>query len=147
MPRADSFVASVGVSIPLYAGGAMSARVAALQAEKAANDQKYSLQLLAVKSETHMAYRSMESSLSRIHASRQALLSAERAREATERAYRLGVRTATQVLDSIQEEFRTRRNLLQAQYRFINSRLALLRWSGQLSDTDIQQVNGWLASP
>ncbi|MOA47384.1 Outer membrane protein TolC precursor [compost metagenome] len=96
--------------------------------------------------ETRAAYYNTEASLSRITAGRTAQASAEKARQATERAFELGVMNAVDVLNTIQEEYRARRDLLQAQYDFIMSELVLRRWSGTLVDDDIRKANEWLVA-
>jgi outer membrane protein len=100
-----------------------------------------------VKRETRTAYITMNAELSRIRASRVALKSAQDATASTQLTFDRGYRTATDVLYSIKEEYRARRDLYQAQYRFITSMLVLHRWSGRLADSDIRRANDWLVEP
>lgn len=53
---------------------------------------------------------------------------------------------AVDVLDTVKEEYRARRDLLKAQYDFITSVLVLHRWSGTLVDEDIHKANEWLVA-
>ncbi|MFP6849950.1 MAG: TolC family protein [Pseudomonas sp.] len=146
-PRADHYVASLDLQVPLYSGGSTSARVVALQGDKSAAEQELEALRRQIIRETRTAYVSMAAGLSRIKATRQALESAEKSRIATEKALAFGVKNAVDVLDSIKEEFRARRDLYQAQYKFITSLLVLHRWSGRLGDADIRRANDWLVIP
>jgi len=146
-PRSDNYVASLDLRVPLYSGGSTSARVAALQGDKSAAEQELEALRRQIMRETRTAYASMAAGISRIKATRKALESAEKSRIATEKALALGVKNAVDVLDSIKEEFRARRDLYQSQYKFITSLLVLHRWSGRLGDADIRRANDWLVAP
>lgn len=87
----------------------------------------------------------MQSSVERIRASRNALASAERSRVAAEKGFRYGTVNAVDVLAGVQNEYRARRDLLKAQYDFITNLLVLGRWSGELSESNIESVNLLLA--
>lgn len=146
-PRSDNYIASLDLQIPLYSGGSTSARVASLQGDKSVAEQELEALRRQVIRETRTAYLSMAAGISRIKATRKALESAEKSRIATEKALKLGVKNAVDVLDSIKEEFRARRDLYQSQYKFITSLLVLHRWSGRLGDADIRRANDWLVAP
>lgn len=145
-PRSDTYIASLGVQIPLYSGGSTQARVASLHAELDATQYEHEALRRQVVRETRTAYLNLEASLNRVTALQLALASAERSRTATEQAFSYGVMNAVDVLNSIEMEFRAKRDLLQSQYNYITSLLVLYRWSGRLSDTDIRQVNSWLTA-
>lgn len=146
-PRSDTYVASLGLQIPLYSGGSTQARVSSLYAELDAAQQEHEALRRQIMRETRTAYFNIEASLSRIAALELALASAEKSRSATEQAFSYGVMNAVDVLDSIEMEFRAKRDLLQSQYNFITSLLVLYRWSGRLNDTDVRRVNSWLVPP
>jgi outer membrane protein len=85
------------------------------------------------------------SGIARVRALRQALESSQTALKATEAGYEVGTRTAVDVLNS-------RRILVQAQtdyavsrYDYIVSVIQLRLASGNLSRTDVTEVNKWLA--
>lgn len=145
-PRSDTYVASLGLQIPLYSGGSIQARVSSLYAELDAAQQEYEALRRKIVRETRTAYFNIEASLNRVVALQLALASAEKSRTATEQAFTYGVMNAVDVLDSIEMEFRAKRDLLQSQYNYITSLLVLYRWSGRLNDTDVRRVNSWLAS-
>jgi len=146
-PRSDNYVASLDLQIPLYSGGSTSARVVAFEGDKDAAQQELEALRRQVVKETRTAYIGITAGLSRIKATRRALESAEQSRVATERAFGFGMKNATDVLDSVKNEFSARRDLYQSQYKFVTSLLVLYRWSGRLSDVDIRQANDWLVAP
>lgn len=146
-PRTDNYVASLDFQVPLYSGGSTSARVSALHGDKGVAEQELEALRRQVIRETRTAHYELENGLSRIKAMRQALKSMQTSREATEKAFDYGVKTAVDVLDSIEKEFRARRDLSHAQYKFITNLLVLHRWSGQFGDTDIRRTNAWLTVP
>ncbi|WP_417660009.1 TolC family outer membrane protein [Pseudidiomarina sp.] len=144
-PLSDSYVASVGVQIPLYSGGSTSARVRALYNERLATEQELEAIRRQVVKETTNAYLTAQSSVERIRASRNALESAEKSSVAAEKGFQYGVVNSVDVLTSVQNEYTARRDLLKAQYDFITNLLVLNRWAGRLSEQSVENVNVWLA--
>lgn len=146
-PRTDTYVASLGVQVPLYSGGSTSARAASSHADLLSAEHELEAARRQVLRETRAAFHSMEASLSRITASRKARQSAEQSRIAAEKAFAHGVMNAVDVLDRVKEEYASQRDLLKAQYDFILNLMVLRRWSGSLVEADVRQVNTWLAEP
>lgn len=146
-PRSDNLVASLDLQMPLYSGGSTSARISSSESDKETVQQEVEALRRQVVKETRTAYLGMTAELSRIKATRRALESAEKSRIATEKAFGYGVKNAVDVLDSIKDEYRARRDFYQSQYRFVTSMLVLHRWSGRLGDEDIRKANEWLVAP
>lgn len=146
-PRSDNFVASLDLQVPLFSGGSTSARVVASEGDKDAAQQDLEALRRQVRKETRSAYIGITAGLSRIKATRVALSSAEASREATEISFKYHQKNASDVLDSIQNEFRARRDFYQSQYKFITNLLVLHRWSGRLTDADLRKANDWLVVP
>lgn len=144
-PRSDSYVASFGVQVPIFSGGSTSARVRALHSDRMATEQQMEAVRRQVVKETTNAYLTAQSSVERIRASRNALESAEKSSIAAEKGFRYGVVNAVDVLISVQNEYKARRDLLKAQYDFITNLLVLNRWAGRLSEQSVENVNVWLA--
>ncbi|MBF8728912.1 TolC family outer membrane protein [Pseudomonas guariconensis] len=146
-PRSDNYVASLDLQVPLYSGGSTSARIASSGAERDAAQQELETLRREVRRETRSAYLTMGAELSRIKASRIALVSAQVATRSSQKTFDSGYGTAIDVLYSVREEFRAKRDLNRAQYRFITGLLTLHRWSGQLTDSDVRRANDWLVIP
>lgn len=145
-PRSDSYVASLGVQIPIYSGGSTSARSRALYNDKLSTEQQMEAVRREVVKETTSAYLTAQASVEKIRASRNALESAEKSSAAAERGFEFGVVNAVDVLTAVQNEYKARRDLLKAQYDFITNLLVLNRWAGALSEQSVGAVNLWLAA-
>ena len=146
-PRSDNLVASLDLQVPLYSGGSTRARVSSSENDKEVAEQELEALRRQVITQTRTAYLGVTTGLSRIKATQRALESAEKSRIGTEKAFGYGVKNAVDVLDSIKEEFRARRDFNQSQYKFVTSLLVLHRWSGRLGEEDIRRVNEWLVAP
>lgn len=140
----DTYVVSLGVQVPLYSGGSTRARVSAGAFDLTAAEQEFVQARRQVVRETRSAFYDTQAGVSKIAASRKAMASSAKAREAAERAFGFGVMNAVDVLNTIKEEYAARRALLQSQYDFILSSLVLRRWSGTLVRDDVRKVNEWL---
>lgn len=146
-PRSDNMVASLDLQVPLFSGGSTRARVVASEADRDAAQQELEALRRQIVKETRSAYIGITAGLSRIKASKRALYSAKASRKATEISFQYHQKNAVDVLDSIQNEYKARRDLFQSQYKFITNLLVLHRWSGRLSDDDIRKANDWLVIP
>lgn len=140
----DTYVVSLGVQVPLYSGGSTRAGVSASASDLMVAEQEFEQARRQVVRETRSAFYDTQAGVSKIAASRKAMASSGKAREAAERAFGFGVMNAVDVLDTIKEEYAARRDLLKSQYDFILSSLVLRRWSGSLVRDDVRKVNEWL---
>ena len=138
-------MASLGVKIPIYSGGSTSARVRGLYDEQlAAEEQLEGIRRQVVK-ETTTAFLTAQAAVDKIRANRNALSSAQQSSVAAQKAFSYGVVNAVDVLTSVQNEFKARRDLLKTQYDFITNLFLLNRWAGQLNQDSVDNVNVWLS--
>ena len=145
-PKTDSYVAGVQLSVPIYSGGSTSARARGLYQDQVSAELQLEATRRQVVKETTNAYLTADSSVEKIRANRHALASAEQSSIASEKAFTYGVVNAVDVLTSVQNEFKARRDLLNTQYDFITNLFILNRWAGKLSDESVESVNHWLAN-
>ena len=145
-PKTDSYVAGIGVQIPIYSGGSTSARVRGLYEDQLTAELKMEAMRRQVVKETTNAYLTADSSVEKIRANRTALKSAEKSSVAAEKAFAFGVVNAVDVLTATQNEFKARRDLLKTQYDFITNLFILNRWAGKLSEESVESVNVWLSN-
>lgn len=145
-PRTDIYVASIGLQVPIYSGGSTSARVRGLHQDQISAEEQLESTRRQVVKETVNAYLTAESSVEKIRANRNALGSAEKSRVAAEKAFTYGVVNAVDVLNSVQGEYKARRDLLKAQYDFITNLFILNRWAGSVSEASVGSVNVWLGN-
>ena len=145
-PKTDSYVAGLQLSVPIYSGGSTSARVRGLYQDQVSAEQQLEFTRRQVVKEITNAYLTADSSVEKIRANRNALLSAEQSSIASEKAFKYGVVNAVDVLTATQNEFKARRDLLKTQYDFINNIFTLNRWAGKLSTESVESVNAWLSN-
>lgn len=144
-PRTDSYVAGIGVQVPLYSGGSTSARVRGLYQDQVVAEQQLEAVRRRVVKEITNAYLTANSNGEKIGANRLALESAQLSRVAAEKALSYGMVNSVDVLASVRNEFRARRDLLKTQYEFLSNVLTLNRWAGRPPADGIENVNGWLS--
>lgn len=140
----DSNVLSLQLNVPLYLGGRINAnisqsRAALLQARAALEQQRR-----ATQRQVSDAYLGVLSSISRVKALNQAVISSQSALNATEADFNEGYRTTVDVLNARRELFRAQRDYARARYDYILARLALKNSAGLLDKEDIAQINAWL---
>lgn len=141
--RNDSAV-GLQLSIPIYQGGLVSSRSreAAQQYNQAREiqiGQQRATELL-----TRQSYRGVVVELSKINALQQAILSNEKALEASTTGYEVGTRNITDVLDAQRELLRARRDHARARYDYLLNTLRLKRAVGSLAAADIEAINSYL---
>ncbi len=142
--RTDSYVASINLKVPIYSGGSTSARVRGLYDEQLAVEQELEAARRQVVKETTNSYLTAFSSVEKVRANKNALESAKESSNAAEQAFKYGVVNAVDVLNSVQTEFKARRDLLKAQYDFITNLFILNRWAGRPPQDSVDSVNVWL---
>jgi outer membrane protein len=140
---------SIGVqlNVPIYSGGAVVSRTrqASHQLEQA-RDQLQASQRATVR-QTRNSYRAVLDTISEVHAQKQAVVSAQTSLEATEAGYQVGTRTIVDVLNSQQSLYQHRLDYATARYNHVLARLALKLSTGQLSESDVAEINRLLAEP
>ena len=134
------------LNVPLYTGGRIDA--AKQQAEfsyQAAKDNAL-LQRRLVSQQTRDNYLGVVSGISQVQALRQALSSSTTALEATEAGFEVGTRTSVDVLISLRETYRARRDYASARYDYLLNILRLKQAAGILSQDDLLEVSRWLVN-
>jgi outer membrane protein len=139
----DTRSTSVGLQLnmPLFQGGATQSkwREADANREKAKQDLENARRNVAV--QTRQAYLGVATGIAQVQALQQALKSSESLLAASKLGQEVGVRTSLDVLNAQQQMFATRRDLYQAQYNYLVSKLRLKAATGSLQEADLEQVN------
>lgn len=144
IPTVDTKIASINVTIPLFAGGATHQRAKEASRQLAISKQiKISL-LRSIEKETRDAFLSANASVRRIKASTRAQKTAIKAREAMEKGFTYGVQSIGDVLISQAREFSANRDLLEAKYTYIKNRIRFEKSLGTLSINSLSEINAWL---
>lgn len=139
--------ASVGVALtlPLYAGGAVTNRVKETVSleEKARNDLEFARR--SVTEATRRAFFGVQSGQAQVKALEAAEASSKLALEATQLGYKVGVRVNLDVLNAQTQLYSTQSDLAKARYDVLLTGLKLRQASGQLKPEDVAAVNQLLA--
>ena len=141
----DTDDGSIGLEfdLPIYNGGQTSSRVRTAHLKQ--NEAKFNLQKTrrSVVRETRKSYRAVMTSIQRIKALNQAVVSAEAALKAISKGYKIGTRTGADVLDAQRELFKAKRDFSADRYRYILNFLQLKNITGSLSKDDISRISKW----
>ena len=135
---------SINVSVPIFDGGVSIHQLFESQHKLELAKNENEAKVRALIKETSDSFLSSNASVRRIEASRKAVASAAKSREANEHGFKLGVKTVTDILNAQQEEFKAKRELSQSKYAYIKNRARFMRSVGMITEQNIQEVNNWL---
>ncbi|RIX75827.1 TolC family outer membrane protein [Acidovorax cavernicola] len=138
---------SIGVqlNIPLYSGGYVSSTVRqALAGQQRAEETLEALRRdLGVR--LHREFRGVTEGVLRVKALEQAARSAEQVVLSNQRSFEAGSRTLPDVLNAEHLKVSAQRDLAQARFVYLLSRIRLQALAGGAKADVIDEINGWLA--
>ncbi len=137
-------VAAINVNVPIFTGGITSHRMVEAKHKLALSNNENEAKVRALIKETSEAFLSTNASVRRIGASKKALESTVKSRQAMQTGFEYGVETMSDVLFAQQAEFKTKRELSQAKYSYIKNRIRFMRAIGMISEENLHEVNSWL---
>lgn len=138
---------SIGLqlNIPLYSGGHVSSTVR----QAVAGQQRAEEALEALRRDLgvrlHREFRGVTEGTLRVKALEQAVRSAEQVVLSNRRSFEAGSRTLPDVLNAEQQKVSAQRDLAQARFVYLMSRIRLQALSGGAKTEVIEEINGWLA--
>jgi outer membrane protein len=142
--NARSVQTGVQLTIPLFAGGGVNARIS----EAVANRSKEAAQLeedrRKAAADARQAYSGIVNGLARVDALESAIVSGESAVKGNQVGYRMGLRINTDVLSAQQQLYASRRDLSKARYDVLLNGLRLKAAAGVLTEADVEDVNRML---
>ncbi len=140
----QQIVAGLEMQWALYAGGRTNIAVKqASYASDAARDQVTSVER-QLTTQTRTAYLNVSADSYRVAARQQAVKSSEAALAATKAGYDVGTRNIVDVLLAERTVYAAKRDYANSRYDYVINTLKLRSASGQLSELDIKELNGWL---
>ncbi|MCY7296282.1 outer membrane channel protein TolC [Alteromonas sp. a30] len=139
--RVDSTRASLRLSIPIFQGGSVVARTEQARHNFVSLSEERERVYRSIVKDVRSNFFDVTSSISRVRALEQAVVSAESALKATEAGFEVGTRTIVDVLNSTRNLYDAKRNLSVARYNYITSILSLKLSAGTLSEQDINEIN------
>ncbi|MFN9472730.1 TolC family outer membrane protein [Acidovorax sp.] len=143
--RYDNKSIGLQLTIPIYAGGYVNSTVrqAVASAERARELLEAARLDLSVR--VHREFRGMTEGVVRISALEQAVRSAEQAVLSNQMSFKAGARTTLDVLNAEQQKTTALRDLAQARYLYVASRLRLQSLAGDERAASVSEINTWLA--
>ncbi|PIZ04701.1 MAG: channel protein TolC [Gammaproteobacteria bacterium CG_4_10_14_0_8_um_filter_38_16] len=97
-----------------------------------------------VVNQARSSFLSVLSSISRVTADKQTIISAKNSLEATKAGFHAGTRTMVDVLNALSALYQAQQQHANDQYAYINNLIALKAAAGTLSVRDLQKINAWL---
>ena len=134
----------IQLAIPLFAGGTTQGRVDQSRAQRERTRFEMESEKRSTILNTRQEFLNVDSGIAQVKALEQAVKSNEVALYSAQRGQEAGVRTSFDVLNAQQLLFTVRRDLAQARYGYVTSRLKLRSAAGLLGEEDIQLVQSWL---
>jgi len=141
---ANDINVSITLNVPLYTGGLNSALLAEQEANYQSAKNTVLLQKRIAAQQARTLFLTIVSGVSQIKALKQASNSSQTALEATNAGFEVGTRTSVDVLTSINDTYRSKRDESSARYDYLLNLLKLKQAVGQLSLGDIDLTNGYI---
>jgi outer membrane protein len=140
-------VGNVGLqlNVPIYSGGGIEATVRDAVARFQIAREKKAEKSREVERQTRTTWLDAKAGRARIESTRREVEAREKARDAQQRSYELGVATIVAVLESKKNLLKARFEHARARYVYIRSLTALRLWAGSLSRESLETINAWLA--
>lgn len=133
----------IQVNIPIFSGGYTNA----LTTQAVANRERVRSELEATVNKTHIEvtkqYSGVISGLAKVQALELAVKSSERALESTKMGFTAGMRTNVDILNAEEQVYTSRRDLAEAKYLYLLSRLRLKVAAGMLSEVDMGEIDSY----
>ncbi|MDP2229182.1 MAG: TolC family outer membrane protein [Moraxellaceae bacterium] len=140
----SSFSYGIEANWTLFAGGRTWAASKQASYREAASRDLLTATERQVVNTARTAYLNVAADSYRVEARQQALASSESSLAAVEAGYEVGTRNIVDVLLSQRNLYAAKRDYAAARYDYVINSLRLKAASGQLSEVDIKQLNGWL---
>jgi outer membrane protein len=134
---------SVGIqfNMPLYQGGLVNSQTRQARDLFTQTQEEQVQRQRETERQTRNSYRGVQTDISKVRALRQAVLSGEKALEASEAGFDVGTRTIVDVLDSQSDLLSARRDHARSRYDYLLDNLRLRQAAGIVEADDLEQIN------
>ena len=136
----------VTATMPLFTGGSSLSSTRVANERLIQEEQRYDLTERQLIQDVRSSHLLVRTNVAQVNASKQALLSAQTALEATRAGYEVGTRNLVDVLQAERNLRRAERTYLNARYDYIINQLRLKQNAGILNPGDVSTLNQWLDS-
>lgn len=142
----DNWSVGLGLSMPLYSGGAVGAKRRQAYAQYDMAKENTVGTERVVTQQTRSQFIAALTTMQTVSARKQAIVSAESALDAIQSGYDVGTRNIVDVLNAQRNLFAAQRDYHNARYDYINSMIELKYLAGILSPEDINHLSEWLVA-
>ena len=132
------------VNIPLFAGGYVNSSVRQAIAEQVRAEENLEATRRDLAVRVHREHRGITEGVLKVKALQQAVRSAQQLVQSSKRSFEAGSRSTVDVLNAEQQLQSTLRDLAEARYVYLVSRVRLRALVGTDREQSIGEVNGWL---
>tara|TARA_R110001606_G_scaffold277942_3_gene426137 strand:- start:1309 stop:2637 length:1329 start_codon:yes stop_codon:yes gene_type:complete len=136
----------LGVSIPLYSGGAINASVRQATAQAMSTTEQRASSLQTIELNIRSLYLDLQTAVAQIDAQQQLIRSRTSALEATKAGYDVGTRNLVELLDAQSNLYDAQNTYEQYRYNFVVKKLNLLEATGDLTEDKIKELDKWLVA-
>jgi outer membrane protein/protease secretion system outer membrane protein len=143
--RYKNWVLGLQLNVPIYQGGGISSRVRQTLAEATRAEELLEAARRDLSLRLHREYRGVTEGVLRVEALEEAVRSAEQLVHSYRRSFQAGSRTLVDIMNAEQSLQIARRDLAEARYQYLASRVRLNVLAGNDRRLAIQEINGWLA--
>lgn len=133
------------LNVPIFSGGYTSSLVRQALAEQQRIEESLEALRRDLGVRVHREFRGITEGLLRIRALEQAVRSADQVVISNRRSYEAGSRTLVDTLNAEQQKAAALRDLAQARYAYLMSRVRLQALAGGPKQETIDEINGYLA--
>ncbi len=142
--RYDNKSIGVQLNVPIFAGGYVNSQVRQAVAEQERIGQALEATRRDLALRVEKEYRGLTEGALRIRALEQAVRSAETMVHSNRRSFEAGSRTLVDVLNAEEQRVTALRDLANARYLYMISRIRLRALAGEADEQAVQEINGWL---
>jgi outer membrane protein, protease secretion system len=142
--RYDTRTIGLQLNVPLFAGGYTTSQVRQSIAALESTEQQLEALRRDLALRVEKQFRGVTEGVAQIRALEQAVRSAETTLESNRKSYEGGVRTLVDVLNAEQQRVGALRDLAQARYLYVLSRIQLQALTGEPNEPVIDEANSWL---
>lgn len=140
-------VGSLGLQLnmPIYSGGGVDAGVREAVADREIAETRRLEKVLHVERGTRTAYLDATTARARIDSLAREVQAREKARDAQQKSYEIGLATVVDALEGKKNLMKARFDHAAARYDYVRALVTLRLWAGTLAERDLAEIDGWLA--
>ncbi len=137
---------SIGVqlSVPIFQGGYVNSRTRQALAELERTEQQLEATRRDLGLRVEREFRGVTEGVLRVRALEQAVRSSNTVAESSRKSFQAGSRTLIDILNAEGQKAQAQRDLADARFTFLLSRIRLMALAGQVETATIDEASGWL---